>query len=219
MCPSCETAKAPDQFYFRSGKPAGYCKRCAKEKERARHRLQVVANFGVAELERRDALRELRSATSESESVCTRCFSIKPKKEFYGKLGSLDALCIPCRRQYDKERCASTPRARLATLVCAARNRAKKEKRAFSLTTDELLGLWASQEGRCWYTGIPLVYDGLRTPEALSLDRVDSRQGYFVENVVLCCRRVNEMKREMSLKDLQRWCSLILAGAKEDSRE
>ena len=37
----------------------------------------------------------------------------------------------------------------------------------------------------------PYIYNGI--------DRVDSSEGYFMDNVVPCCKRCNWMKREMSL--------------------
>ena len=70
--------------------------------------------------------------------------------------------------------------------------------------------MWDAQGGRCWYTSVPMNYDGGRSPGVVSLDRVDNTEGYVHTNVVLCCLRVNEMKRNMSLDEFYTWCELLL---------
>ena len=80
----------------------------------------------------------------------------------------------------------------------------------FTLTVDDLFSMWESQEGRCFYTGVRMIYDGDGSDESVSLDRMDSSKGYTSDNVVLCCNRVNLMKNTMSTSELTRWCELVL---------
>lgn len=209
-CPACLKSKPVGMFYASRGKPHGYCKPCAKSKEAARHRNHVASIFGTDEVKRRDAVRRLKLSAKPGHKVCSICLIEKKKKYFYKNNQTIESYCVPCRLTYDRKRNGTSPRSRLRTLLCAARNRARATGAPFSLTLDKLEELWESQKGQCCYSGVPLVYDGQRKPEALSIDRVDSTKGYTHDNVVLCCRRVNEMKREMSVQELRSWCLRIV---------
>lgn len=213
-CPACQISKPITDFYVSRGAPHGYCKSCAQAKERARHRQQVTDLFGPDEVARREAIRRKKLNAREGCKVCARCLVEKSLDNFYGIKG--ESYCIECRIEYDKIRHAKSPRNRLVTLLGAARKRAIGGGLPFDLELEDLVGLWEDQSGRCWYTDVELVFDGNRRPEALSVDRVNSSFGYTRDNVVLCCRRVNEMKREMTTDELSNWCRLILAHSKKE---
>lgn len=212
MCPACEKPKPVGEFYTSHGKPHGYCKPCARSKETARHHAKVAELFGEDEVTRRAAIRRKKQNARPGHKVCARCLEEKLLKEFYEIKGGHESYCIPCRSSYDKARFAKSPRNRLSTLVNAARRRAINNGWEFNLELEDLVTLWEDQQGKCWYTGTELKIDGTRQPEALSIDRTDSARGYTLDNVVLCCRRVNEMKREMTIDDLLRWCQSIIVG-------
>lgn len=213
-CPRCLTAKLVSEFYFEHGKPHGYCKDCAKQERRDAHKNQVISLFGEDEWARREAVRRKKAAAKPGNKVCARCLVEQARDQFYQTRtkGDVDCYCKPCRNAVDKESNARSPRARLATLLGAARTRAINGGLTFDLTIDDLVTLWEDQQGKCWYTGSNLTYDGTRKPEAVSIDRVDSSAGYVLRNVVLCCRRINEMKREMSLEVFYAWCEKLLAN-------
>lgn len=46
-------------------------------------------------------------------------------------------------------------------------------------------------------SGVPVVYNGI--------DRVDSTNGYFNDNVVTCCKVCNRAKSNMPLEDFKEW--------------
>ena len=48
-----------------------------------------------------------------------------------------------------------------------------------------------------------------KVPTNLSLDRIDSSQGYTEDNVQLVCRIVNIMKNDLSVDEFVGWCKLI----------
>lgn len=67
------------------------------------------------------------------------------------------------------------------------------------------------QNGRCYYTGILMTVgggDGSRLERA-SLDRIDPKKGYVVENVVFCCWVVNSMKNNLPLTDFLEWVARV----------
>jgi len=88
----------------------------------------------------------------------------------------------------------------------------KKQRRGkspdgFSLTTEDLLGLWERQEGKCAYSGVLMTSyrDGVsRIDLNASLDRRDPNLGYTLDNVHLVCDRVNLMKHTLD-EDMFFW--------------
>lgn len=75
---------------------------------------------------------------------------------------------------------------------------AKSRKIPFDLSLPILRALYTKQQGKCYYTGTPMTLrtkDHLdRDPFLISLDRLDSNQGYIPTNIVLCCWGANALK-------------------------
>jgi hypothetical protein len=61
----------------------------------------------------------------------------------------------------------------------------------------------------CHYTGNVLTLESNRR-NTVSLDRLDSSQGYTITNVVYCCSFVNLMKHELSYSDFVNSCKAIV---------
>lgn len=59
----------------------------------------------------------------------------------------------------------------------------------FDITQNDIRHLWDSQDGKCYYSGIPMNYD--RNDWRVSLERTDTQQGYTKKNIVLCCLEFN----------------------------
>lgn len=79
----------------------------------------------------------------------------------------------------------------------------KKKTSNSDLTTEYLLKQHELQEGKCYYTGLPLVI--LKTSEwkddfenSISLDRLIPDKGYVQGNVVFCLYSVNTMKGRLT---------------------
>ena len=60
---------------------------------------------------------------------------------------------------------------------------AKKRKIQWNLTFKEFMKFWQKP---CYYCGEKI--------ETIGLDRIDSRKGYSLENLVPCCRKCNSFK-------------------------
>ncbi len=96
----------------------------------------------------------------------------------------------------------------LAAKISYAKGRAKKMELPFDITVDEMLDAYASQQGKCHYTGRPLDYKP-GSPDTLSIDRVDSNRGYVKDNVVLCLWTINLMKQDLDLTEFVSMCKII----------
>lgn len=215
-CSACGHRKPHAEFYLRKGKPGGYCIQCSKTKALEWGRRKKDSELGYAVAQSRRDRRRLFDKIAKGDSnrvgkkTCRRCLKVKPQEEFYKNSRMLDSYCIFCRLEVDKELSARSVAGRFKSLLAAARTRSKIASRPFNLTKAFLIELWERQRGACYYTGTPMTYVGDRAPTALSIDRVDPSLGYTCDNVVLCCRRINEMKSDLTVQQLMSTCSQIL---------
>lgn len=84
-------------------------------------------------------------------------------------------------------------------------------KQRKNLSLEFLTGLYKRQNGLCALSGVPMTWEVLngKVSTNLSLDRIDSSQGYTEDNVQLVCRIVNIMKNNLSVDEFVGWCKLI----------
>lgn len=80
-----------------------------------------------------------------------------------------------------------------------ARKNAKYKNRPFTITLEEYKILW---EEVCVYCG-----DKVNT---FGLDRVDSKNGYNIDNVVRCCEQCNRAKNVMSPEQFLDFCRKVI---------
>lgn len=74
----------------------------------------------------------------------------------------------------------------------------------WALTPFGIEEVYQRQQGRCYYTGLEMLYANNRSamkkivnsPLVMSLDRKDSSRGYTKDNVVLCCVFINYAKSD-----------------------
>lgn len=85
----------------------------------------------------------------------------------------------------------------------------------FLVTIEELGELFEKQGERCAVTGEDIRF-GINTKSrrTASIDRIDNSKGYSIDNVRWVHVRVNQMKNDMTDKDLYFWCDKILNGLK-----
>ena len=66
-------------------------------------------------------------------------------------------------------------------------------------------------------SGLPMTWmheglssnHGSRRGTNISIDRIDSEQGYVPDNIRLVCDRVNKMKSNMTDGDFYFWCAVL----------
>ena len=82
------------------------------------------------------------------------------------------------------------------------RSNAKSRGIKFNLNWIDVLNLYNKQNGLCYYTGIKMEIkfekDKFRccSPFLLSFDRINSNKPYCIDNIVLCCYSINNLKGE-----------------------
>lgn len=75
----------------------------------------------------------------------------------------------------------------------------------FTLKVEDILELYSTQKGKCFYTGVPMCWDGSNHRYAISFDRIDNDKGYTKRNTVLCLTKVNTAKADLTLDEIKKW--------------
>jgi len=84
------------------------------------------------------------------------------------------------------------------------------------LTVDYLMELYANQNGKCAYSGIPMTFEKWgsgRKRYSISIDQIVPGHGYTKNNVALCCWIVNAGKSDLSLEDYIKVCNNVVNRA------
>lgn len=149
---------------------------------------------------------------SETEAECSRCFDVKPLTQFIqnrkcGKYTYHLSYCHDCRKVVLNTHLNRSIDNYLQNRTNRLRKRAGDLKLDFDITTEHLKSLYEQQDGKCFYTDTPMTWGAGRgvIMNALSMDRIDPRQGYVQGNVVLCCYRINAIKRDITLDEMKAW--------------
>lgn len=153
--------------------------------------------------------------------VCSKCKEEKPDKNFYFKKqkNRLYSSCKICHQTSDKNSKFSshwyTSRFDEETLKLFSTlknlcTKAKLRNKEFDpeVTWETLFELWEKQNGECTYSGLPLSTEA-NHPHKVSLDRIDSDNGYVADNLQLVSASVNRMKQEFDEEFFVDMCVLI----------
>lgn len=135
-------------------------------------------------------------------AICSKCDELKPLNRFF-KNGL--SFCRDCDVAKKRNRKYSSPALRLRKKECHILAQSKRRNIEYNLPEHYLLTLWEEQDGKCFYTKIDMVTDNPRDPHVVSVDKVIPEKGYTVGNVVLCSRKINIMKSNATLDELELW--------------
>lgn len=119
------------------------------------------------------------------------------------------SICRPCASQANQRHyqryCDN--RSWSAFLKRVQRNAAQRGLLC-TLTLTDLENLWTRQQGKCAYTQLPLNWE-IHSAQKLTLDRIDSQQGYTAGNVCFASCVANIMKGSLSSTEFQYYVRLI----------
>jgi len=129
--------------------------------------------------------------------------------------GSIEPVCRKCRTDASAQKINAGPMNYLRNVLNKARYGAKKRNLEFNISLEDVMGLWASQGGKCALSGVLMTHakDGKgRKDLNVSLDRIDPDSGYVSKpmNVQLVCYRVNIMKHTLPEHELLWWVGNIV---------
>ena len=141
--------------------------------------------------------------------TCTKCGETKDLEFFYLKSGRdyHYAKCKTCHGGFDKpknfantwykERFTQEELELFSCLKTMCTKAKQRVNREFDPDVDWefLFDIWDRQNGMCRYSRVPLSIEA-NHPHKVSLDRIDSQQGYLKGNLQLVSATVNRMKQE-----------------------
>ena len=146
---------------------------------------------------------------------CSLCGKPKDVSNFHiDKHNSPDGLasgCKVCRLIQARESNSKFPNF-ITQTIKNARSNAKKRKLLFSITTENIIDLYKTQNGKCAITDVLMTYNQkeredtdahILNPTNMSIDRIDSSKGYTIDNIQLVCAAINKIKYTMSTLELQ----------------
>lgn len=152
--------------------------------------------------------------------LCIDCKTYKLADEFYKSNSvkntyGLTYICKECSKEKQKTN-RNTEVGFWRALWNNLNNNAKRRNLEIKITKEDLIELYKKQQGLCSVTNIPMQFTaGTQTNKnqfGVSVDRVDSTQGYEINNIRLVCSHVNIMKMNLTDQQLMFWCKAILQG-------
>lgn len=94
------------------------------------------------------------------------------------------------------------------------RNNAKQRNILFDINIDQCWCIYLEQAGKCAVTGEILVFDEAgkirnHGNQTASLDRIDNKKGYVVENIRWVHKKVNMSRNKLSNEKFLEYCKLV----------
>jgi hypothetical protein len=80
---------------------------------------------------------------------------------------------------------------------------------AWELTPEDIVNMWQQQEGICALSGIPIGWSKKGLTATVSIDRIDSSEGYIKDNVQLLHKDINMMKQSFSQEHFVALCRSV----------
>lgn len=139
---------------------------------------------------------------------CCICGKWKPLKSFENtRHGGKLSNCFACRYMNDKLSINRDKARFLKQAFHKLRSRSLRKGVFFDLEFEDVIDILKAQEYRCFYTDEDLwlwVGEG-RNDNSLSFDRVIFDKGYTKNNLVICTKRINAVKLNLTLTEIKEW--------------
>ena len=87
---------------------------------------------------------------------------------------------------------------------------AKKRGFEFLITKEYAWSLYEKQNGKCFYTQLPINLNTRNYSMTASIDRIDSNKGYIEDNIVWVHKDINIMKNKFSKEYFLMLCKKIV---------
>lgn len=100
-------------------------------------------------------------------------------------------------------------------------NRSKKFE--FNITIEDVYNKWIKQDKKCALSGIDINFKNTNSKKTrhrydlvctASLDRIDSKKGYLINNIQLVHKDINMMKKEYNQDYFIEMCRLVYSNSK-----
>ena len=86
---------------------------------------------------------------------------------------------------------------------------AKKRKIEFDISIEDVLKVYLDQGKVCSLSGIPIGWTMMGKSHNISIDRIDSNKGYYIDNIQLVYPKINMMKFTYSQDEFIDLCKRV----------
>ena len=147
------------------------------------------------------------------------------------KRSTTTVKCGFCNRAFEREN-RSLKEVNFCTSVCANRHRVKNfnplnyniniaKKNAkiknleFDLKPKKVLEMYNNQEGKCALTGVLMVFVSkeIKQLRQVSIDRIDMKKGYTLENIQLVTLGANYLRNTFTVEETESFLKELLHSA------
>lgn len=93
-----------------------------------------------------------------------------------------------------------------------AKSRAMDKSLPFTITKEDLMILWKSQNGKCAISGLDMTYElgEGRLYTNVSIDQIIPSKGYTADNIQLVCMAANQLKSDFGMDVVITLCKAII---------
>jgi hypothetical protein len=149
---------------------------------------------------------------SQGSRLCTSCNKVKLLSQFETfKDGFVRGLCQQCVTLQKAKKTSATPESYLQVLNTQLKSQRLKQGVQYDLTTEDVVDLWETQNGKCALSGVLMTHqrdgtygDRKKKEFNASIDRINPNGPYVRQNVQLVANRINTMKHTLS-QDMFMW--------------
>jgi hypothetical protein len=154
-----------------------------------------------------------------------KCFSCKleqPFTSFFKHNQTPDGFhswCKSCCKvgcEKTRLKINSTIEGRAKVFLRNANNSAIKRQQIFDLTIQDIVDCWNKQDQICAYSGRLMTLEAGKL-NTVSIERIDSKIGYTVENTILVCQAINRMKSNFEFDEFYELCKDVAMFLGDDS--
>lgn len=183
-------------------------------------------NFHITCRECEDRIK-LNTEWKDGNLLCHICGEYKSPDEFtyagdskYVLRKNKECRCNSCKSEQRKLAMATYDEdVKLAKVLqarwLAAKSRAIDKSIPFTITKEDLLAMWKSQNGKCAISNIDMTYElgEGRVYTNVSIDQILPSKGYTLDNIQLTCMAVNQLKSDFDMETILTLCSAIVKNA------
>lgn len=144
--------------------------------------------------------------------TCFKCKEQKSLNLFFRHNQTSDGFhswCKGCCKEGNEKsriKLNSTIEGRAKVFLLNAKNSASKRNQEFNLVIDDIVKCWQDQAEICAYSGRKMTLEAGKL-NTVSIERIDSKIGYTMDNTILVCQAINRMKSDFLFEDFYELCS------------
>lgn len=150
------------------------------------------------------------NANTKTLFLCPKCnknFETKPSKILND--GTTSCLCyrsLKGQRRSDWKGYNDMPK----NFTYRCRYGAKKRGIDFLVTNQDIYNQYLAQNKKCFYSGKDLLFDSTKNIQDASIDRLNNNEGYNINNIIICHKKINRLKWIFSYGYFLKLCDVIV---------